>query len=407
MEIDPRWSVSPAIRAGISPSPAGWSVGSILDALVVDDPGEGHVSLRIGGRTLIAETTLQLRRGDRLQLEVVATGPTPLLRPLVAQSAAAAPALETALMLASLPRQASLGGLLAQLAAIAHCPEDAGPVPPRVVQIARQLFDGMLDRRQALDSAALRTALADSGIWLEAKLAQALRDERAPAVSRDIKAGLLRLLQALPAPADPAQDAVVPRAREASAPAAMPLLPPLHAHRPGTQPRPPVPGGAQGSAEPSLGELRLAAESALARLHLQQLGSGATDGGEGMVWLLDLPIRDRQGADLWQLRIERRKESGGGREGAGDDRPLWSVSLAFELEELGPVYCQLGQDAAGLSVLFRAELPDTAARFRANLPGLTRALADAGVRVVRIDAVQGLPAKPVAGDRASILDARA
>lgn len=407
MEIDPRWSVSPAVRVGISPSPAGWSVGSILDALVVDDPGGGHVGLRIGGRTLIAETPLQLRRGDRLQLEVVATGPTPLLRPLVAQSAAAAPAQETALMLASLPRQASLGGLLAQLAAIAHHPEDAGPVPPRVVQIARQLFDGMLDRRQALDPAALRSALADSGIWLEAKLAQALRDGRAPVVSRDIKAGLLRLLQALPAPADAAPDADVPRAREASTPAAMPLLPPLHAHRPGTRPRQPAPGGAQGAAEPSLGELRLAAESALARLHLQQLGSGATDGGEGMVWLLDLPIRDRQGADLWQLRIERRKESGGGPEGAGDDRPLWSVSLAFELEELGPVYCQLGQDAAGLSVLFRAELPDTAARFRANLPGLTRALTAAGVRVVRIDAVQGLPTKPVAGDRASILDARA
>jgi hypothetical protein len=132
-------------------------------------------------------------------------------------------------------------------------------------------------------------------------------------------------------------------------------------------------------------------EGALARVELGQLASLRTDDSSGQVWWLELPVRAQDGeTDVLQLRIAREGGSGG-----TEEQPAWSVSLAFDLGELGPVRARVAVRGELVSTLFFAEREGTVARLRAGMGALEQALERRGLKVGTCGCRAGSPGPAV------------
>jgi hypothetical protein len=257
------------------------------------------------------------------------------------------------------------------------------------------------------ESGQLRAALANAGTLLEARLASSARTGQPPDVAQDLKAGLLRLLQALLPETGPSAAGGAPTAVRAGTPQTAPLLPPLDASQPQAQPRLVMSPSHGEALDAAVGTVfRHEVESSLARIQLQQLGSLPGSNPEHGVWLLELPIRHGAGADLWQLRIERQP---GDRKGSDkrDSRNAWSVRLAFALEDLGPVHAQIRLHADQVSIRFWAERPATVAAFSERFAELRAELVAAGVNVGAIHCHAGRPPEPARDAPRPLVDDRA
>lgn len=409
MEIDSGITTRALRLTTASPDTRGWLAGQVVSARAVGEPQGDLVALQIGNRIYNAQISFAVRKGDQLLLEVVRAEPTPLLRPV---AAGARPDPLQTLLLTDLPRQGGLTPLLARLAGVATPGPRLPELSPAVLQAARQLFSALLDDHRVRESGQLRSALANAGTLLEARLAEGARTGQTPPLEHDVKAGLLRLLQALlPETAAPASGAsTVPRTGAAST---LPLLPPLDASQPQAQPRLAIASVHAGIANPEtltnfLGDFRGEVEASLARIQLQQLGSLPGANPNHLVWLLELPIRHGAGADLWQLRIEREPEGGSRAAADGSNhRNIWSIRLAFNLEGLGPVYGHVRQQADQVSIRLWAEQPDTVATFQPRLTELRANLLAAGVTIGDIHCHQGNPPEHVRIARESLVDDRA
>ena len=198
-------------------------------------------------------------------------------------------------------RQSGQGPLLADLSRALESPH----LPATLKAAIRQLLAFGLNAGAPPDAAALRAAVARSGLFLEARLAQT-----PTAPPNDMKAALLALSQALTAAG----------ATSAGRPARATAAPPTRG------------GGVAGQAaraailraddppEQQLAILRDETDQALARQTLHQLASLPDDAGQR--WMFELPMMTPQGAAVAQFAIERDDPPPGGGPDAAPTRPL-------------------------------------------------------------------------------------
>jgi hypothetical protein len=190
-------------------------------------------------------------------------------------------------------------------------------------------------------------------------------------------------------------------ANATTAPASQPdAVPLLRASAPHPQSRVPASlaqaafaaGDASGPADHVLKQV----EGALARVELGQLASLRSDDAHAQMWLLELPVRSPDGeTDVLQLRIEQ--EAGGA---PGEEQPVWAVSLAFDLAELGPVRARIAVRGEQVSTLFYAEREATVVRVRSELSDLEEALTERGLSIGSLGCRAGVPAPvPAAAQR--------
>jgi hypothetical protein len=253
------------------------------------------------------------------------------------------------------PRQGSLPPLLANLSLLAgHAGSDAAksPWPPALTAAARQWIASMPHAARLGFADALRAALDNSGLFLEARLAQAARNGTYPAIQQDLKGGLLRLLHMLGS--IPATDASASHDTASSAHEAS-QYPPLRHSPLRAQARVPASLEAVPDGPGAASHLKGQVDGALARLELMQLSAHPSDGG-GACWLIEMPVRQDRGIDLWQLRVEREPTDGSD----GRQTPAWTATLSFDLNGLGPVHARVTVRGAKVSTLFRARRAATA-----------------------------------------------
>jgi nucleotide-binding universal stress UspA family protein len=96
--------------------------------------------------------------------------------------------------------------------------------------------------------------------------------------------------------------------------------------------------------------------------------------------------------------------------GTGEEqRETWSVTLAFDLEGLGPVRAGVSVLESQVSVNLWADKADTVSLFEQHLSELADHLEDAGLRVSQLSARQGKPAdaSPSGPSHSKLLDLRA
>jgi len=459
-------------NAGSARARGNWQVGQLLKAMVVSVDRQGTPTLEINGRQVSAQahSNLPLRPGQMLQLEVVENGKTPLLKvlnpPVNPQETMSRGVRE------SLPQQQPLTQVLNALQQLAqNAKGDAGQ---QLRALSRQVMELLPQIQQLQSGAGVKQAVEDSGSFLEAKLQQLLRNsgspDSQPQLGRDLKAGLLRLLQAVRALQQGSSPSANTRTQTAGQPSGQQVTSQTAAQTPGTG-QPPGTGTAPGQtaqtsqagAQPapqtsaqeqqaqtssqnrqvagqtqttqqaaSQGAQRadtdanaarspqaspptqatahagsqelshMAAkagmdtsqqlESGLARIQFNQLHSlQQSDSQHKPSWLLEIPIRQSEGrVDTLQLEIQRDREGDG-----QDKRAIWTVSLSFELKELGAVRAGLtlvGEKQVGVNLW--TDQASTAELFNQHMDRLRAGMQEAGLYVNRVGVQQGIPKSP-------------
>lgn len=397
MEIHGPPSSHPAPRLS---APESWPLGRVLQALVIRQTAPGSAILQIGAQQLLAETSKPLSAGQRLTLTVTRTGATPLLQanladdgaPLAAGARPTAPGdnatVISSLLKQALPQQGSMNGLLANIAMLSQQPPRTLPLPAAALDAIRQLYRQLPAADKVTDARQLRQAIADSGLFLENRLAKAAgaRTALAP-VENDLKAALLRLLGVLRQATGNAPQTTTATASPPRMPPAGITQPTLRGHTPQAQARAePMP--LQAGVLQLLLELGRQTEAALARTQLHQAASlpGSETGGNS--WALELPLRHGQQVDLFDMVIEQEQQRGRNDEQA---QPAWSVSLAFDLDGLGAVHARVHLREGKIATLFWAEEPATAALFNKHLAELSQRYREAGLECGELRCFEGEP----------------
>ena len=121
-------------------------------------------------------------------------------------------------------------------------------------------------------------------------------------------------------------------------------------------------------------------------MQLHQLNSLCGEEGAKPVWSMEIPVRRGEQMDVWSLRIE--EDSSGPSQ---TPAKRWCISLAFELEVLGPVHTRLTLQSGKVSASLWAERERTAALIGQHVDDLRQMLDGAGLSVGDVLCVHGHP----------------
>lgn len=352
-----------------NPRTLNWQLGQLLQARVMS-ASEGRIVLDIAGQRLTADTQLALQPGTQLTLKVSALKPQPVLtpqnqNPLIMQAYDA--------IRVRLVQQQGWGALLPALKSTAS-------MPGASAELISQLLQDLPTPAQISQPAGLSQAIQNAGLFWEAALLM-----QGKAGPRDLKAGLLRLWQAL---REGGAQAI------ADHPDALAAAPPIPAAAPQSQ----LPAGDESAL--TANDLLMRTQAFLARLELAQLSAVVEQAQGQLTWLLELPVlRHDDQVDIWQLRI-------------GREAPLltlaspsaWRVELAYALPELGAGHIWLTLQEQQVSVLFWCEQAHVTTRLTPYLPRLREMLTAQGLQVANLACRIGNPPQEQAPPR--LMDVR-
>lgn len=283
---------------------------------------------------------------------------------------------------AAAPRQNGLAPLFAEVALLSA----RADVPPQVRAAAQALLALQLNA-SAIAPETVAKALAQSGLYLEAKLAAGA----SPA--GDLKAALLNLRSALNTWLGDA----APRATEQAAPP-----PPYRGAPPAAQPVS-VPQAAAMMTPDAAQMVRAAVEAALARHTMLQAASlsepaalAMRNGEPQQRLVFDIPLLTPQGTAVVQLQIERDAPRKGNGQDDNAAAPVWRLAFSVDLAPAGPVHARLAQIGTRTHVSLTAERADSAQALRGNLGELKAMLTAAALEPGDLVCHVGQPATAAA-----------
>lgn len=94
------------------------------------------------------------------------------------------------------------------------------------------------------------------------------------------------------------------------------------------------------------------------------------------VWLVDLPLKDKDRLDMLQMRIEQHQ-----RNQNDEDEDAWNVQLTLDTQNLGPLQATINMYAENVKVMLCAQRPESAALLEENMTILNADLAKLGVNI--------------------------
>jgi hypothetical protein len=232
-----------------------------------------------------------------------------------------------------------------------------------------------------------------SGTFLEAQLAKLPPGVKAnadsPIPTQDFKAALLQLREQLRGL----------RLDAASQPPPGPM-PALHA---------PLTAMATGPASlsvldgvaPQLSELKQQTDGSLARVTTNQLLHDSAAQQGLLSWLIELPVKNEDRAELLRFKFEREPRD----PAAGADS--WTVEVALELANQGPLHVQVNLRGKRLNVQLRSESPALVTALSQQLESLKEGLRAQGLELDRVVCLHGNPIDNGSSRLTRLLDIRA
>jgi hypothetical protein len=367
-------------------------VGQVIKASTLTGTSSGCVGgnavIRIGNELLQVRSQLKLTAGDQLTLRVTGHLPRTWLSVVSINDTSPAgppnPSFEPYLMQLQ-PRQGGMSILFTTLNVLLHN-QTAPTLPPAVRQLSEVLLHSISSQSEITQTAALRHSLSNSGLFLETKLGGLLKGKNVR-LAGDLKGLILALINRLKN-----QPTRLNGLRRSI------LGPDLqHAPRPPNREYPPEPQARSQPLDPTLMDqdcaletLRRVGEAVLARITLHQITAAehALDGEA--CWMLEVPIRQGQDSDIVHLRIARED-----RDKRRELSPRWSVTMALDLPELGPLHIQITLGDTQISAVFWAEKRQTGEILQNEFARLRRVLENQGLEVIKLACGEGVPPSPL------------
>lgn len=380
--------------------------GQQLNAILTRpaDANQTRILLELAGNRITVQLSQPLPPsiGQQIKLEVVTPGAIAALKILTTIPATSSDTTTVSQAMRSiLPRQTPLPALLGNLAFIARAAATPGitpsstlttsqtiqtpALPQSLVELVRTVVN-RLPRNENISTAdGLKQAVAQSGLFMEARLAQALQQPIAATATAappvDFKGGLLSLLFTLlnlskgmppSTNANATPSASAPPHAQAAAQATL---------------------NQQMNLQQTLGELVKNVNGGLARLQLSQLVSSAPEEDGKRAWVMELPVRSDGNIDLIQLRIEKDNQSR-----TSKKLGMWTVTLALELSGLGPVQARITLADKIVNTHFWAENAHTTELINEHLKILHNRYHEVGLNVGALKAHHGTAPEPAAPD---------
>jgi hypothetical protein len=368
-----------------------WRVGTLLTARILGQTDIGKLLLDIGGLTVEADaagTSLP----QQFQVRVLTQGTQPQLEvmPGKVDEQVAMQGLRE-----RLPLQNGYAQLLGVLSALASRP--IARTLPAPLRAALATLEAAISKPDDVSSPlGMKEAIAKSGAFLEAHLAEPKDDTPA---ADDFKAALLSLRRAL---ADLPASRPAPRPGTEGGAPARPLNdtpPPLAQRALVAQPRSTVLAETvvtEDNVDDLVGQLRGDVRAALSRVEIGQLESQPQSG----LWMIEIPLAGVRGYDVLQLRIEEGKASPAEPEG------MWTVGFAIDPPSLGAVQGEIQLRVPRVSVRLWAQHGETVSRLETEFVSLRRQLEKSGLQLDHFACMHGLPV-PTSAYSAVLLEARA
>ncbi len=384
---DPRTTAAAPLRSM-------WRVGAILEAIAVRDVDTGQLWLQLDKQRLPARLASGHSNGpldgEHLRLRVLRD--TPVLALESVEETSTERSTETALR-RYLPRQSSPTPLLANLSWLMRHPDQVRNLQGVVQQALATLWHGLPEAADLQDSAQLTQALQRSGTFLEAQIAKQVTAQPpavTQALSHDFKAGLLGLRECL------RNFRLDPGSRQQPSGPMPSLHGPLSAINTGPASLSVVEGAAA-----QLGELKQQVEGSLARINTNQL-LNAEAAQQGLSsWLIELPIRQEERAELLRFKFEREPNSQAGGESN------WTVAVAMDLGAQGALHAQISLFGKRLNVQLRCESTALLSALDQQLETLKDALRMQGLELDRVVCLHGQPVDHVGTRLTRLLDLHA
>lgn len=383
----------------VTASPTGpiprYQAGQVLEARVLEGPAGTQPSqgirVQIGADLLELHAQLQVISGQILKLKVRAIEPKLELELIEQQKT------ETVKSDPLQPRQGLINESLKRL-----IPHQQGlqymtaqlmqgleqkSLPPAIRQSIQEILATVPQQTELLNAEKLAEAVRGSGLFLESLLAAGKDIPESDlkllwlSLMARVRSELPQGIQSSPIPSEVHKESPLPF-----------LLSPV------SQPRI-SPRAATGIKPDGLDQLLLRlfgmTESALSRISLHQVATAEAQQQGDARWKTEFPLVFPNGEfGVLQLFIDRELPEAE----TGRDRPeeehTWTLSMALDLPELGPLHVRLRLKGQILETRILAEHAATAQRLTEHLPHLKKQLKEQGLEIARLDCHEGKPDKP-------------
>lgn len=388
---------------GVAKALSLWRVGAILDATAARDATTGQLWLNIADRRLpvriASGDSAGPTEGEQLKLRVLRDSPVLALE--VVDTANDGDVTGDALR-RNLPKQTLPTPLLANLAWLARNPGIAAALPPAAAEALERLWQALPKANSLSDPTILADALQKSGVFLESALGSALestltqtnsQSEATVTLAQDFKALLLSLKKNL----GPQAPHVASNTASATQTGPLPIL------------RGALTSIATAPASLSLiedtnGQLRELAqqtEGSLARVNSTQLINAEAARTGISAWLIELPVRHEDRADLLRFRFEREEALQAAVESS------WAVEVAMDLGASGNLHARVSLYRGRCAVQLRSESPLLVEALTKKTHALTASLQAAGLLIDRVVCLHGAPIRDPGERAVRLLDLRA
>lgn len=339
--------------------------GYSLDAVVAEKlAGNSFVLKLSGGQLLRAQTPNVLELGQALKLEVVKAGTVPELKIVVPQLPVQP---EQAVVLQALrqflPKQQSLADFAVALRQMATL--TAGK--PDAVSVAiHEALGALLPKEELMTAEGLKQGISNSGVFLEAKLANLLPSQS------DMKAQLLILADALQKVQGnqagvSSTEIIRPATSQATNAAPTKTLPEILVE-----------------VIDKDNALLNKTEGAIARIVLDQLGSLPQNDDKQNAWQIEIPFTDGHHTDTVKLKINRESKAN-----QTTDKANWSIALELNPPGLGTLHSKISLVDDRIDTYFWSDQQTTTALVREHLDLLSTRYTQAGLAVGQLNALEG------------------
>ncbi len=334
-----------------------WFIGQILNATVTSHKPAGPVLLQIGNQQVEANANQSkpLIVGEQLKLVVEKQDNPAVLRVLQQSSPKIVFEAKQQLLRESIPKQAGMEKLTNVLNQVSsNVKETIKALPAPIEQQFRKMIEQLPTRTNVNNEAGLKTAIKNSGLFLEEKLFSDVINKKLniflktseqlkkttlsnrqistnnQGVSKDLKTNLLQLLNVF---SKYTQNAEIeentfrnnhfltateagknPATKTNETAKAMELILKANTEAASKQ-----------------------VESSLARIEVNQSKAIVTHDNQSPLWSVEIPVKDKQNIDLLKLDIQKDKES----KSKNTEQQLWSSNLKINFENIGSISAKL------------------------------------------------------------------
>lgn len=386
-----------------------WKVSQLIQA-VITRITDKQLFLDIQGvkANTPKPANLDLHAGDILKLQVEQLRPMPQFR-IVGLQKAADNALITQALKTLMAQNNSSAPALKDISYVANRPSlRPSPMAAEVNAAVRNIFQQIPSPFNLKTAAQLKTQLQHSGSFMEGNIKHQIFASTpnapfnklpriTPQTSANIKSTLeLDLGAQLHRLANLIRTQLTePRITAQATSYKAPVHPglPVTDNKPVMQQTTPQPGSQARPEQPALQNITQReeamqtflrqVESSLNHIQQTQLQS-LNDSQPGRpLWLMELPIKDGQDIELFELRISEEESA----QAEGEVKKTWNVTLQFDLTGLGKVKAHIKMQNEFISTQFVSEKPETLNLFKDNLDFLKNRLSYNGLNVGNLDCV--------------------